>query len=743
MKKILGSNRYLSEWILLLGGLSIVVGVLGVNFYQEYIDIGNRERERLATQASVLNQSLGNGLEVVDKALLGIRDDLPGWQGTEGGMLQTSHRLRAFADAMRIVRTMFVLDAEGNMIAASRPELIGQNVSYRPYFSEARAHPNPDILYVTPPLKTVLGAWVMNLVRVIQGPEGQFAGVIVAGLDPEALREQLGAVLYHKDMWAAIAHGDGLQVVMAPDRPGQGGLNLAQPGSIFSRHMASGQISQVLEGASVATGENRLMALHTVLDSNVPMDKPLVVAVGRNIEALYADWYAQLWLTGELLLLLVGGSLPALAYIQRRRRSADVIKAQADAALAQSEHFLSSLINIIPGMVGYWTKDLLCTFANQAYLEWFGKTQEEMNRIHIHDLMGETLFKKNEPYIRAALAGERQSFERTLVKADGSTGYTWAHYIPDVLNGQVQGFFVLVSDVTDLKRSEAALRENRRFLQDLIEHSGTLISAKDKEGRYLLINQMYENLTGHRRDEVLGHTDFEIYSDKDAMIFTENDQFVMDSMKTQRFEELLGAHYFLTTKFPLLDGEGKVSGVCGISADITEQKELQKKMEWLANTDALTRLVNRRRFHELAELEISRARRFIHSFSVLMLDIDNFKFINDTYGHDVGDKVIAYIGDLCRNDLRDIDIAGRLGGEEFAILLPDTLPETARKVAERLRRDIEDYEMELSGGTVLKFTVSIGCVSSADLSLDIDQLLKRADQCLYEAKRSGRNRVVV
>ena len=166
-------------------------------------------------------------------------------------------------------------------------------------------------------------------------------------------------------------------------------------------------------------------------------------------------------------------------------------------------------------------------------------------------------------------------------------------------------------------------------------------------------------------------------------------------------------------------------------------------MEWLANTDALTRLVNRRRFHELAELEISRSRRFIKNFSVLMLDIDNFKSINDTYGHDVGDKVIAYIGDMCRNELRDIDIAGRLGGEEFAILLPDTSPETALQVAERLRHEIENYEMEFSGGAVLKFTVSIGCVSSTDLSLDVEQLLKRADQCLYEAKKSGRNRVVV
>lgn len=742
MKKIFGSNKYLSEWILLIGGLLLVAGVIGLNFYQQYVDIGNRERERLTTQARILNRSILHELEVIDKSLVGIRNDLPGWHRSEGGVSLASHRLRAFTDAMRTVRTMFILDANGNTIAASRPELLGQNFGYRPYFTEVRADPNPDIFYVTAPLKTVLGTWLLNVVRVIPGPDGEFSGIIVAGLDPEALRERLGVVLYHQNMWAAIAHGDGLQVALEPHRPGQDGINLAQPGSLFSRHMASGQMLQILEGTSIATGDSRLMALHTIRHPDVPMSKPLVVAVGRNIEALYAGWYQQFWLAVGLFVLLAGTSLPALAYVQQRRRDADAIQKKADTALAESEHFMRSLINIIPGMVGYWTTDLHCSFANASYLEWFGKTQEEMKGIHIHELFGEELFKKNEPYIRAALAGERQSFERTLVKPDGSMGYTWAHYIPDWMDGQVQGFFVLVSDITDLKRSEAALRENRRFLQDLIEHSGTLIFAKDKENKYLLINQMYEKLTGHSREQVLGHTDFEIYSEKQAEIFVKNDKSVMESMQTQHYEELLGAHYFLTTKFPLFTEDGHVNGVCGISADITAQKELQKKMEWLANTDMLTGLANRRHFHELAAIEISRAKRLGHGLAVLMLDIDHFKSVNDTYGHDVGDQVIAYLGETCRNILRDIDISGRLGGEEFAVLLPATSLNDAQEVAERLRRRIAEHQMALPENTILQFTVSIGCAHSADATLNIDQLLKVADQHLYQAKKSGRNRVV-
>lgn len=742
MQKYFIGNRYFSEWILLLGGLLLIIGIIGFNFHQDYVDINVRERDRLATHARVLNKSLGNDLEVIDKVLLGIRKDLPDWHSQEGGMSQASYRLRAFTDAMPSLRTILVLDATGNSIAANRPELLGQNFSYRAYFKTASAHPDPNILYMAAPFRTVLGVWTMNVTRVMVGPQGQFSGVIVASLDPEDLRDQLSAVLYHKDMWAAIAHGDGLQVVMEPHRPGQEGINLAQPGSFFSRHMASGQIAQVLEGTATATGEHRLMALHTIRHPHVPMDKPLVIAVGRNIEALYTHWYQQLWLTGGLLLLLVGSSVLTLAYVQQRRRGADVLKQQADAALARSEHFMRSLINIIPGMVGYWNKNLQCTFANHAYLEWFGKTQEQMQGIYIHELMGQELFLQNEPYIRTALAGERQSFERTLIKVDGSTGYVWAHYIPDWMDGQVQGFFVLVSDITDLKKSDSDLQENRRFLQNLIEHSGTLIFAKDTEGHYVLVNCMFEQFTGLGREQVLGRTDFEIYPKETATALRDNDTAVMESIQTKRYEEVVGTHHFLTTKFPLLDSSGKVTGVCGISADITEQKKIQEKIEWLANTDALTGLANRRHFHELADIEISRAKRFGHDLAVLMLDIDNFKSINDTYGHGVGDQVIAYLGEVCRKGLRDIDIAGRLGGEEFAILLPATSAASAQEVAERLRAGIAAHSMALPENVMLRFTVSIGCAHSTQAPLQIESLLKLADQHLYQAKNSGRNCVV-
>ncbi|WP_205743376.1 PAS domain-containing protein [Geobacter sp. FeAm09] len=132
-----------------------------------------------------------------------------------------------------------------------------------------------------------------------------------------------------------------------------------------------------------------------------------------------------------------------------------MLRKQAEEKLVASERFLRTLNDQLPGMVSYWTDELRCRFANRAYLEWFGKGPEEMMGIALQDLMGETEFCKYEPRIRGVLRGEPQHFERPLVKPNGETGYTWTHYIPDLVEGKAQGFFVLVSDFTELKRTEA------------------------------------------------------------------------------------------------------------------------------------------------------------------------------------------------------------------------------------------------------------------------------------------------
>jgi diguanylate cyclase (GGDEF)-like protein/PAS domain S-box-containing protein len=179
----------------------------------------------------------------------------------------------------------------------------------------------------------------------------------------------------------------------------------------------------------------------------------------------------------------------------------------------------------------------------------------------------------------------------------------------------------------------------------------------------------------------------------------------------------------------------------GVVSDITERKQLELELEHQARFDMLTGLSNRRYFFELAEKEMARARRHNETFAMLMLDADHFKQVNDTCGHDVGDTVLRKLGEVCTGVLRGNDIMGRMGGEEFAILLPETTLEQALETAERLRQAVADAAVQLADGKALRFTVSAGVASLRPEDENVDAILKRADAALYAAKHAGRNRV--
>ncbi len=165
-------------------------------------------------------------------------------------------------------------------------------------------------------------------------------------------------------------------------------------------------------------------------------------------------------------------------------------------------------------------------------------------------------------------------------------------------------------------------------------------------------------------------------------------------------------------------------------------------LETLAAVDWLTGLYNRRHFETLAQAELARSQRYMRPLTLMMLDIDHFKDVNDTYGHATGDRVLQALATVCLATKRDADVAARLGGEEFALLLPETTAGAAMQFAERLRQQIRDCAPVVNGEK-LPITVSIGIAGSSLTTSGVQPLLSHADQALYEAKRSGRNRVVL
>jgi diguanylate cyclase (GGDEF)-like protein len=177
----------------------------------------------------------------------------------------------------------------------------------------------------------------------------------------------------------------------------------------------------------------------------------------------------------------------------------------------------------------------------------------------------------------------------------------------------------------------------------------------------------------------------------------------------------------------------------GIHTDITAQKVVEFELVRQAHTDHLTGFNNRGFFMQQAERELQRAIRYGSALSIFMMDVDHFKKINDTYGHKIGDLVLQKLAEVCLNTLRMVDIIGRIGGEEFAILLPETPEQEAIRVAERLRQAISNAKIPLGYGLPLSITVSIGVTSLTSKDDNIDVLLSVADKALYEAKNAGRN----
>lgn len=170
------------------------------------------------------------------------------------------------------------------------------------------------------------------------------------------------------------------------------------------------------------------------------------------------------------------------------------------------------------------------------------------------------------------------------------------------------------------------------------------------------------------------------------------------------------------------------------------QRRIAHLLETQAHTDPLTGLANRRHFFESADAELARSRRYEAPLSLLMLDIDHFKEVNDAHGHRAGDRVLQKLAQTCLEVLRNVDVVGRVGGEEFAILLPETAREGAVEVAERLRAAVEAAEVVREEGVPIRVTVSIGAATLAG-NANLDTLMSQADDALYDAKHRGRNRV--
>jgi diguanylate cyclase (GGDEF)-like protein/PAS domain S-box-containing protein len=306
----------------------------------------------------------------------------------------------------------------------------------------------------------------------------------------------------------------------------------------------------------------------------------------------------------------------------------------------------------------------------------------------------------------------------------------------------------LISERRVLHRQMLRLQDNEAFLYNLIHSIPDLIWLKNPDGVYLACNPAFERFFGAGQAQIIGKTDYDFIDPEQADSFRAHDQAAIAAERALVNEEWItfavdGKHVLVeTTKVAMRTERGDLIGVLGIARDITERKRLEAELLEMATTDFLTGLANRRHFIARMEEELARINRIEQPVAVLMLDIDHFKRINDRYGHASGDAVLRRFAELIREELRAVDSAGRVGGEEFAILLAGTDLAGAAVFAERLRGKIARSPVA-QGDEQIPVTVSIGITALTSQDADTSDVLQRADAALYDAKENGRNRVAI
>lgn len=300
----------------------------------------------------------------------------------------------------------------------------------------------------------------------------------------------------------------------------------------------------------------------------------------------------------------------------------------------------------------------------------------------------------------------------------------------------------------DLKQYESLLSSDpARYAAVVREVSAFGIYLIDPAGLIRSWNRGAENITGLSEAEMCGRPFAALFTEagqreglpERTLQFARSNRHHKDEQARLRRDgsELTA----LCTLDAVRQHSGELASFVEVFTDITEQKRRETALYETATRDALTGIMNRGHFTEMAAQEIIRARRFSEPLSIGLLDIDHFKQVNDRFGHDAGDMALMQFAKACQEGARQMDLVGRIGGEEFAILLPRANKQPAFEVLQRLRLRAMELRITTTSGDAFGLTVSAGVASLRPNTRDLRELLRNADAALYKAKREGRNRV--
>lgn len=698
-------------------------------------------RQTNTNLALTIEQGLTWALDSLDKSLEGVVREV-----SRPDVWALSPELRArvvFDNSLRArgAADVLVLDAQGNVVLDSgslTPRKV--NLAERDYFAAFQSAGHTGLFVGKPVPSRVTGLNILPLSRGYYHADGSFAGVVVGAVRLSYFNQLFGSLTLGVNSGINLFRQDGVVISRFPYGDADVGKSIAGT-THLARFQAQGSGSFV--GSSFLDGGEQLNTFRSL------GNYPLILNVAQSADTILVKWYASAWVLGGFTVLLMAACVGlALLFVREL-----TLRQQVSARLREAEHDMRTILDNVPSMIAYWDVGLRNRFANRATLEEFGSYPDSVRGRHISELLSDRRYSASKQYYDLALAGAVQRFERTDEDQNGLPRHSMVSYLPDFgSDGSVNGIFVQVIDITERKRMEDELFDEKELVRLTLQAIGDAVICTDAQGVLTYLNPVAESLTGWQAFDAAGRNIDDVVSlrnpDNDSTLASPLRMAIekaaaVDAVRGVLVHRTSGQRFQVEeTASPISDRHGNLTGAVAVLRDVTEKVAMAERMAYLAHHDALTDLPNRVLLQDRAQLAISQARRDGKSLAVMYLDLDGFKAVNDSLGHDVGDQLLVQFSKRLQAAVRASDTVCRQGGDEFVVLLPGLDgAEAACGVARKILASC-DEPFDLAGA-LQHIGLSGGIALYPQHGDTFDALSRHADSAMYAAKRGGRMRFML
>lgn len=742
--------------------IATIVGANAVILVQLHQNTLRNTQAGLLRQSLTLSELTERTFQSVDLVLASVAEKIRLAASTDGDLHQLASQdyhilLQEKLSGLPQIDTLGIFDAEGKRVNHSHywptPD---DDLSRRDYFQALKNNPNLTSSIGEPVRGNASGKWVIILARPVRTTAGKFLGVVFGSM----------TLKYYDDIFRSTSLGDGYAATL-----------MRNDGTLLARYPVAGQIGRITPVSVLKTvAESRSGVSRSVS----PVDQqpriaaayrlvnyPLVVIVTRNEVNAFAAWRKAVFTLGSIvvlmsLIIIVAAFLIARSWRQRDRLSAahaKIIESGKNRALAEAElsrqrdlalqnmRFNAAVENMSQGLCMF-DAALRLIVCNKRYAELYELNDEqtkpgtEYRAMLDYRVSAGTAPDDHEKYIDDQIDELATNTPCQIINRldDG-------RYVSVIRRPMEGGGWVTTSeDITERRRAEQELDETKKFLDSIIASIPIAVVVKDaKTHKFVLSNRAFEAMVGFSRAELMGKTSFDLYRAEDAERMDKLDSECVErgvEIVCSDFEAetpLVGSRIFATKRIVVHDNQNVAKYLIVVIDDVTERKTSERRIMFMAHHDALTGLANRSALVQNIEEAAARQRRQGDPFSILLLDLDRFKQVNDTLGHAAGDSLLREVATRLKTFLRETDVLARLGGDEFAIIQPGEIiqREAAIALAGRIFEILaKPFNIE---GNEINIGTSIGIVLAPEHATDSDSLLKMADLALYRAKSTGRN----